>query len=174
MKITAQEEYAIRCLGQLARTDGKATISKIAEEVGLSDENTAKIMARLRLLGLVHSIRGKEGGYVLSRPADKISVAEVLEGMSGGVFELERCITAREGKGCVYHHDCGIRPVWLTLGGLVHDFLSSVTLAGVLASEGFVNEQLAQVAAGMDHAGYRRRAGMFTTPRPAPNSTEQA
>jgi len=45
-------------------------------------------------------------------------VAEVLEGMSGGVFELERCASENEGRGCVYQLDCGIRPVWLTLGGL--------------------------------------------------------
>ncbi len=172
MKITAQEEYAIRCLGQLARSDGKATISKIAEQVGLSDENTAKIMARLRQLGLVHSIRGKEGGYVLARPADQISVAEVIEGMSGGVFELERCATGRAGKGCANERNCGIRPVWLTLGGLVHDFLGAITLASILSNEGAVDQHLSRLAAGLDAARYQRaattRAGARRTQNPPP------
>ncbi len=44
MKITAQEEYAMRCLGQLARADARTTISRVADVVGLSDENTAKII----------------------------------------------------------------------------------------------------------------------------------
>lgn len=150
MKVTAQEEYAIRCLSQLARRDGKTTISQVAEAVGLSDENTAKIMGRLRQIGLVNSIRGKEGGYVLARPASGISVAEVLEGMSGALFELERCSGANEGQGCVYHGDCGLRPVWLTLGGIVHEFLSSITLADVLASETNVNAQVTQLAAELE------------------------
>jgi Rrf2 family protein len=174
MKITAQEEYAIRCLGQLARSDGKTTISRIADEVGLSDENTAKIMARLRQLGLVQSIRGKEGGYVLARPADQISVAEVIEGMSGGVFELERCAAAREGKGCVYQRDCGIRPVWLTLGGLVHDFLGAITLAAILSNEGFVNQRVAQLAASLDQSRYERRATSRSATRRGQHPPEQA
>ncbi len=150
MKVTSQEEYAIRCLGQLARGEGKSTIAHIATAVGLSDENTAKIMGRLRQMGLVQSIRGKEGGYVLARGPEQISVAEVIEGMSGGVFELERCSGANEGQGCVYHGDCGLRPVWITLGGIVHDFLSSITLADILATETNVNAQMTQLAADLD------------------------
>lgn len=157
MKVTSQEEYAIRCLGQLARTDGKTTISQIAVAVGLSDENTAKIMSRLRQLGLVRSIRGKEGGYVLARSPDQISVAEVIEGMSGGVFELERCSSANEGQGCVYHGDCGIRPVWVTLGGIVHEFLSSITLGDILANEVNVNERVTRLAANLDRSRFHGR-----------------
>ncbi len=158
MKITSQEEYAIRCLGQLARSDAKTTISQIAVAVGLSDENTAKIMGRLRQLGLVHSIRGKEGGYVLARGAEEISVAEVLEGISGGVFELERCSSGNEGQGCVYHTDCGLRPVWVTLGGIVHDFLSSITLADIVAGETNVNAHMNQLAAEIDRSRFGNAA----------------
>jgi Rrf2 family protein len=157
MKIAAQEEYAIRCLGQLARSDSKTTISQIAQQVGLSEENTAKIMARLRQLGLVRSLRGKEGGYLLARPAAQISVAEVLEGISGDIFELERCASGRDGKGCVYHKDCGIRPVWLSLGELVHDFLNAITLADVLSNETDVGQQVTQLAAGMNSSHLPRR-----------------
>jgi Rrf2 family protein len=174
MKITAQEEYAIRCLGHLARSETKTTISQIAEVVGLSDENTAKIMARLRQLGLVQSLRGKEGGYLLARPAEEISVAEVLEGISGGVFETERCVTANEGRGCNFHEDCGIRPVWVSLGGLVHDFLGSVSLADILANERDVRAQVTDIAAGVDQSRLLRRAPAREALRHSPNSTEHA
>lgn len=161
MKVTSQEEYAIRCLGQLARADGKVTINQIAASVGLSDENTAKIMGRLRQLGLVRSIRGKEGGYVLARTPAQISVAEVIEGISGGLFELERCSAENEGHGCVYHGDCGIRPVWVTLGGIVHEFLASISLADLLVTESDVHSHMTQLAARLD----RSRFGLPTLSR---------
>jgi Rrf2 family protein len=154
MKVTSQEEYAIRCLGQLARAESKVTISQIATAVGLSDENTAKIMGRLRQLELVRSIRGKEGGYVLARPPQQISVAEVIEGISGGLFELERCSSENEGQGCVYHGDCGIRPVWVTLGGIVHEFLSSISLGDILVNETDVHSHMTRLAAGLDRSRF--------------------
>lgn len=167
MKITSQEEYAIRCLSQLARNSEKSTICQIAEAVGLSDENTAKIMGRLRQLGLVRSIRGKEGGYVLSRPAEEISVAQVLEGISGGLFELERCSGAAEGQGCAYANDCGLRPVWITLGGIVHDFLGSISLADVLATETRVNARVVELAGGLDRSPFPRPHRLSTIPEPS-------
>ncbi len=172
MKVTSQEEYAIRCLGQLARAEGKTTISQIAVAVGLSDENTAKIMSRLRQLGLVRSIRGKEGGYVLARGADEISVAEVIEGISGGVFELERCSGGDAGQGCVYHGDCGIRPVWLTLGGIVHEFLASISLADVLATEVTVNAHMVSLAAGLDRSRFPRRGARLPSLTSSPNQNQ--
>ena len=159
MKVTAQEEYAIRCLSQLAKGDGKTTIGQIAAAVGLSDENTAKIMSRLRQLALVRSIRGKEGGYVLARPAEEVSIAAVIEGMSGGLFELERCSGANDGQGCAYHGDCGIRPVWVTLSGVVHDFLDSISLADLLSGEMNVNAHVTQLAAEIDRTRVAPRRG---------------
>ncbi|MBP7149243.1 MAG: Rrf2 family transcriptional regulator [Acidobacteria bacterium] len=147
MKISAHEEYGIRCLAQVARRGGKVTIAEIADAEHLSVENAAKILARLRTLGLVRSIRGKDGGYVMARPADQVSVAEVLEGMTGGLFELERCVTAGEGAGCVHQSACELRPVWTTLGDLVHWFLGSITLADVInAGEGAVQARVSRLA----------------------------
>lgn len=138
MKISAHEEYGIRCLAQLARHKAKLTIGDIAESEGLTMENAAKVMARLRQLDLVQSLRGKEGGYVLSRPPQEISVGEVIRGMSGGIFELERCQGHGDSLPCVHQTDCGLKPVWAALSNLVSSYLDSITLAD-LVDEGGVD-----------------------------------
>lgn len=147
MKISTLEEYGIRCLAQLARSQRKLTIGEIAAAEGLSLENAAKILARLRAIGLVTSLRGKEGGYLLSRPPQEIAVAEIIEGMNGAVFEFERCKSGADGAGCVHDAGCGLRPVWEQLGGLVHSFLSAVSLADVVArSEAHVDDRVRRIA----------------------------
>ena len=68
MKITAQEEYGLRCLLRLARAgDGRSlTIPEIAADEGLSVPYVAKLLAVLRQAGLIESVRGRSGGYRLA------------------------------------------------------------------------------------------------------------
>jgi Rrf2 family transcriptional regulator, iron-sulfur cluster assembly transcription factor len=73
MRVTATEEYGLRCLIHVARTAERsksATIREIAEKEGMTLQNATKIMAKLKKAGLVSSVRGANGGYVLSKPAD--------------------------------------------------------------------------------------------------------
>ena len=80
MKISAQEEYGIRCLLRLAEqgAGGILTIPGLARAEGLSPPYVAKLMRILRKGGLVKSVRGQAGGYMLTRPLGQIRVAEAL------------------------------------------------------------------------------------------------
>ncbi len=150
MKISPIEDYSLRCLSHLARSSGRrVTIAAVAEAEGLSEENAAKVLARLRDAGLVTSFRGKDGGYVLSRPAEEISIATVLGDLRGRLFELDRCRGGSVEQGCVHVDDCGIRPVWLTLGEVVHAFLSSVSLADLVQPERAVCARLDDIVAAL-------------------------
>ena len=71
MKITAQEEYGLRCLLRLARVEPDQpplTIPEIAADEKLSVPNVAKLLSVLRQAGLIESVRGRTGGYRLARP----------------------------------------------------------------------------------------------------------
>ena len=72
MKLSAQEEYGLRCLLRLGMqpAQGSLTIAELSRLEGLSAPNVAKMMRLLRRGGLVLSARGKDGGYTLARPAD--------------------------------------------------------------------------------------------------------
>src|SRR5688500_19657157 len=80
MKISAQEEYGLRCLLQLARagTMGQSlTLSQIAELEGISTANAGKLLWILSKAGLVQSTRGIKGGYSLAKPASEIRLNQV-------------------------------------------------------------------------------------------------
>jgi Rrf2 family protein len=81
MKVSAQEEYGLRCLLQLARLgEGEfLTLGQIAEREGMSQANAGKVLWLLNKAGLVSSIRGTKGGYMLTRPAADVRLSEVIK-----------------------------------------------------------------------------------------------
>src|SRR5258706_370264 len=78
MKLSAQEEYGVRCLIQVAGKSGAGgiTIPEISKAEGISPAHAAKLLRILRRSGFVKSVRGKVGGYSLSRPSDKVLIME--------------------------------------------------------------------------------------------------
>jgi Rrf2 family protein len=148
MKISAQEEYGLRCLLQLARAETHVeslTIAQIATLEGISVANAGKLMWILNKAGLVQSQRGTKGGYRLSRPASGIRLNEVIS-----VLDKERMQTHCKSyvgvlDSCVHTGDCGIRPVIVELHQIVENALSEITLAQLLGSEANVDALLHQI-----------------------------
>src|SRR5262249_6599466 len=112
MKLSAQEEYGLRCLLRVASAGdgGSVTISAIAEAEALSIAYVGKLMSILRQNEFVESVRGQAGGYILSRPAETIVVSEVLASLGGRLFEPEFCdeFTGLN-RICTHSIDCSIR-----------------------------------------------------------------
>ena len=147
MKITAQEEYGLRCLLQLAKVPQGQVVSvkEIASKEGLSSAYVEKLLRILSKAGLVHSMRGIKGGYVLNRPASAITLGEVVRGL-GTVENTSHICSVFTGNkdACVHFSDCGIRSVWSGLTTYIQRFLDQTTLATVLDKEYTVSEHLAQ------------------------------
>ena len=147
MRITAQEEYGLRCLLQLARQpEGESlTLKQIAEREGISAANAGKLLWLLGNAGIVRSVRGVKGGFVLARPAQEITVSDVISVLDNEVIE-EHC-KSYPGiqEVCVHNGDCGIRPVLNTLNEVVRQVLSGITLAQLVQPEGQVSEKLFQI-----------------------------
>ena len=84
MKLSAQEEYGLRCLLTLARhPGGSLTIPEIAQSEGIAPHSAARYLRILRQAGIIDSERGQHGGYSLARDASLIPVAEVLSALGG-------------------------------------------------------------------------------------------
>ena len=147
MKITAQEEYGLRCLLQLARSPQSQIVSvkEIAAKEGLSSAYVEKLLRILSKVGLVHSVRGLKGGYVLNRPASAISLGEVLRAL-GTVQTTNHICQHFTGKQdvCVHFNDCGIRSVWAGLTTYIQSFLEQTTLDSLLAPEYMVSARLSK------------------------------
>lgn len=138
MKLSAQEEYGLRCLLQVARHDpaGSMTIPEIARIEGLSIPHVAKLMRLLRRGGFVKSVRGQAGGYKLARTPDRINVGEVLAWLGGRLFEPSFCsIHSGLAKLCTHTVDCSIRSLWQSVQLVVDQMLGKVTLSDLLGGE---------------------------------------
>jgi len=148
MKISAQEEFGLRCLLQLARAElheESLTLPQIANLEGISVANSGKLMWILTKAGLVQSQRGTKGGYRLSRPASQIRLNQVIS-----VLDKERIEThCNSYKGvlesCVHTGDCGIRPVIVELHQIVDNALSEITLSQLLGTEATVDAVLHKI-----------------------------
>lgn len=155
MKLTAQEEFGLRCMVQMAvqKEPGDATtVAVIAARESLSPAYVAKLMRLLREGGLVRSIRGQKGGYALTRAPDAICVREVLAALGGRLFTTEFCARhAGDDACCVHAEDCGLRALWSNLDGLVFNLLERCTLShlaqGERAMDAWIVDQLRQLPA---------------------------
>lgn len=135
MKVSAQEEYGIRCLLALGQRGPGATmtIPEISRAEGLSKEYVAKLMRILRRGGLVRSVRGQAGGYMLVRPLEQITVAEALSVLGGRLWDPDFC---RQHPGlrdiCSHSRGCSVQRLWRRLQDAVDGVLGNVTLKDLL------------------------------------------
>src|SRR5262245_15669153 len=148
MKITAQEEYGLRCLLRLARAEPQSlTLPELAASEGLSVANVAKIMAVLRDAGLVESVRGRAGGYSLARPAEEIALGSLLLTLGEPLYDDPGYCDRHPGvseDGCVHKTACSLKRLWQTLETWMRGALNQVTLADLLSNQGDFNELLRQ------------------------------
>ena len=147
MKISAQEEYGLRCLLQLASLgEGEyLTLPQIAEREGISVANAGKLLWILNKAGLVRSIRGTKGGYCLARPASEIHLSEIIKVLDDNVLEGHCKSYTGVLDVCVHTGNCGIRPVIVSLHEIVQNALSKITLAQLIGTEARVDATLHQI-----------------------------
>lgn len=90
MKLSVKSDYAARAVLELARSfpDGGARrVEDLAREQGVPANYLVQILIELKGKQLVRSVRGKSGGYLLARPPETISLADILMAVHGQVFE---------------------------------------------------------------------------------------
>jgi Rrf2 family protein len=147
MKISAQEEYGLRCLVQLAnlREGESLTLPQIAEREGISAANAGKLMWLLNKAGFVQSTRGTKGGYFLARPAGDIRLNEIIKVLDEDVLSKHCGSYTGVMDECVHNGDCGIRPVLVGLHEIVENALSQITLAQLVGSERAVDRMFHQI-----------------------------
>ncbi|MEX1142895.1 MAG: Rrf2 family transcriptional regulator [Thermoleophilaceae bacterium] len=146
MMFSTKAEYGIRVLVHLARAADDASepagapisLTSIAEAQGLPLAYLEHLAARLRRAGLVESRRGARGGYSLARPADSITMAEVVQALEGEIAPIE-CITADADGALVCVHDsepghepCPTKLLWTRVQGSIVRTLTDMTLADLV------------------------------------------
>lgn len=144
MRITTQAEYGLICALHLARriSEGPVTGREIALQERLPGDYVEQIMLKLRRAGIVQSTRGAHGGYRLARPAEQISVKDVMNASEHSTFDVHCESHPVEEERCASSHDCSIRPVWLLLQRRIDEVLGGVRLSDLLLQESEVRERV--------------------------------
>lgn len=141
MKVSAQEEYGLRCMLQLARrqksgNDCPLPLTEMARGEGLTVAYVAKLIRGLRRAGLVRSVLGRTGGYTLSRDAVEVSLAEILAALGGKLYDPSYCSKYPGDQAiCTHMDDCSIRSLWGVIETLLERVLGQTMLAELVGSE---------------------------------------
>ncbi len=141
MKITALEEYGLRCMVLLAKSSGKnmLTIPEIGQLEGLSVPYTGKLLMLLKKAELVTAERGRRGGYFLARPAREITLQDIFGALGDPVFGSAHCnrygTGSDNGNNCLHDDCCSIRTVWDSFHRLIGDYLERLTLADLIEND---------------------------------------
>ncbi len=137
MKFSAQEEFGLRCLLQIARLGpgGSLTIPEIAKHEGMSPTHVAKLLMILRRDGFLVSTRGQQGGYALANPADRTYVGDVLASLGGKLYDDGFCERHNGEEECRHHVDCSVRSLWQSIQSAVDGIVATLTLADLLENK---------------------------------------
>lgn len=131
VELNTRSRYAVMAMTDLAKFGGDEAmpLSAIAERQQISLAYLEQIFQRLRRAALVESVRGRAGGYRLMRPADQITIAQILLAVEEET-RMTRC--QEDSPGCLGEKRCLTHGLWHALGGHIAAFLANVSLQEVL------------------------------------------
>ncbi len=131
MKLSTRTRYGVRAMLELAQQEGHGpvTLKNIAANQEISIKYLEQLIAILRSAGLVRSVRGAKGGYLLAKPANKIKLSECFVALEGKVVTAE-CVTDKQM--CDRTTDCAARYVWAKVQRAVMEILESMTLQDLI------------------------------------------
>src|SRR5438552_15789428 len=136
------EEYGLRCLVQVAKSEkiGPLSIPEIAKREGITVDYATKLLTTLRRGGFLKSVRGTQGGYLLARKPDEITLAQVMRYLGGPIFETSTCNHfPGSASQCVHIADCGVRSVCAGVTKHLFDVLDKLTLEDIMNNEATVS-----------------------------------
>ncbi len=129
MKLSTKGRYGLKAMYDLALHYGNEPISlkSIAQRQGISEYYLEQLMAILKKAGLVRSIRGAYGGYLLSRKPSEITVGDVLRALEGPIGLVD-CALEQEPIKCLRYDNCITRIVWEKIRDSIIKTIDSITL----------------------------------------------
>ena len=132
MRLTTKGRYGVRAVVNLAAAGNSEpiSISQIAKKEQLSPEFLEQIFFRLKKAGLIRSIRGPKGGFVLNRKSSEISVKSILDAVGEPLFPAP--CTDHGAKTCPRQDGCLISPVWQDFYELMRKYLAGISLKDIL------------------------------------------
>lgn len=134
MRLSTKGRYGVKAMFDLAlnsSSEKTVTLRSIAERQGISEPYLEQLMSGLRKAGLIKSVRGAQGGYMLSSSPDKITVGDVIRTLEGSMAPTE-CVDESANFECNEASCCVTRMVWQKIKKSVDEVIDAITIQDML------------------------------------------
>jgi Rrf2 family protein len=147
MKISTKGEYGIRAMIELTHRYGEGYVQStvIAGERAIPENYLYQLLITLRKAGLIRSRRGPQGGHMLARAPEDISMAEVISALEGPI-EPVLCIQEDVVDDCPFGHECAVRDVWERITAATVAILQATSFAELARNELALRKASAEAA----------------------------
>lgn len=132
MKLSTRGRYGLKAMFQLALHHGEGPIplNSIATKQGLSENYLEQLFSALRKDGLIKSVRGAQGGYMLAKDPECITVGNILRVLEGDMAPAECVID--DNVSCDKEENCVTKLVWVRINDSINNVIDSITLQDML------------------------------------------
>lgn len=133
MKLSTRGRYGLRAMLDLAlhNSEGQVALKNIAERQNISENYLEQLFAGLKRAGLVKSIRGPQGGYVLAQDMEDITVGDILRALEGSLAPVD-CMMETQPAECERANCCATRLVWGKIRDSINEVVDSITLKNLV------------------------------------------
>lgn len=130
MRLTTKGRFAVTAMIDLAMNaqTGAVKLSAISERQSISLSYLEQLFSKLRRAGLVESLRGPGGGYILAAPAEQINIAQIISAAEDRL-DATQCGSKAN---CNHGAPCMTHDLWENLNKTINDYLSGVTLQNII------------------------------------------
>ena len=132
MRLTTKSRYAVSALIELSfmESDGPVSLSDIATNQNIELNYLEQLFRKLRIAGIVKSIRGRKGGYIYAKHPENISIKEIMHAVDE-VLDATKCNGT---SACHNGKKCSTHDLWNDLNILVDDYLEKITINSLVES----------------------------------------
>jgi len=133
LRLSTRGHYGLKAMFDLAQHYGNEPVplKTVAERQNISENYLEQLIATLRKTGLVKSVRGSQGGYILARDPERITVGDIIRVMEGPIAPVD-CVSEIEPAECDQADYCITRSVWARVRDSLAELMDSISLADML------------------------------------------
>src|SRR5208283_5238254 len=134
LRLSTKGQYGVRAMYEIARVypGQPVTIKEISDKQAVSVPYLEQILNKLRKAGLIRSVKGPGGGYLLNKGPEMISIASIVNELEGPVA-ITSCLNPEEG--CIRVDNCVTHLLWKALGEQIGAFLETITLRNLMSGD---------------------------------------
>jgi len=136
LRLSTKGRYGVLAMVELALHYGQGPVSikEISEKQNFSDSYMEQLFSTLKNAGLVRSLRGAHGGYVLSRDPSDISVGDIIRALEGPI-EIAECTNENDNFECIKSLDCLTRGLWEDIRDSINNVIDHRSLRHLLENK---------------------------------------